>query len=412
MTKRLIFIITVLMIIFPVLNVYAGGTGIWKDTQCAANSEHGGPTEPCNFCDALIVANNIIGELMKYALVIAGVMIVVGAVIIMVSSGSSKLISRGRNTITKAITGAAVSLLAYLIVGTFIHVLSGEPNFPWDTISCNNPIYESQQIAGNQANAGLYAKIDADGIWHCASTCDSIKGVNSQTQCYTATSSIDGFPIQCGAKAQFSEEHTFGVKTENNKAICTSDEGQGCMGIESLKYLPFLEKGMIACNIVSKDDCTENPPMYKKIANDGNLACSPVIEWLKTIHPLNGEICEISPYISNNKHPLGIKFCGKHIITELNKYETLAVYVEKEYGSADSFDDPLWGTGSFRYAKGEYSNTGAFSTNGSTPPKYMSEKDCNIGEVDDNCYLVGIYKRIKSTDVSPSSTFYVKFSCP
>jgi len=305
--KRIILILTILIITLPIFNAYgAGGQGIWKDTQCAANSEHGGPTEPCNFCDALVVANNIITMLMKYALIIAGVMIVVGAVTIMISAGNSKLLSRGKKTITKALVGAAVSLLSYLIVGTFIHVLSGNADFPWTRISCNNPIYQSpgSQTIGNEENKGKWAKIDAAGVWHCDSSCSSIPDTNPKTDCYDAATTVANTAINCNEFASLPSNYTFGIRTSDG-VVCTQDKGKGCYGINSINLLQgLINNEEIACNIVPTDSCSKNPTMYGKIANDGNWACSEVKNNLTAVHPTTGGICQI---------PFNI-LCGKNVL--------------------------------------------------------------------------------------------------
>ena len=362
--KRIILILTILIITLPIFNAYgAGGQGIWKDTQCAANSEHGGPTEPCNFCDALVVANNIITMLMKYALIIAGVMIVVGAVTIMISAGNSKLLSRGKKTITKALVGAAVSLLSYLIVGTFIHVLSGNADFPWTRISCNNPIYQSpgSQTIGNEGNKGKWAKIDARGVWHCDSSCSSIPGTNPNTDCYDAATTVANTAINCNELASLPIKYTFGIRISNDSAVCAQDQnkGSGCYGINSIKLLR--DKGLIkdedvACNIVPTDLCSKNPTLYEKIANDGKLACSAVKEFLKVVDPTNGKICRnFLPFEDAEKY-----FCGQNIVDViLHNYSYSSAFFAKK------------------------NNDGSIVT---------STTDCNFGPNDKDCYIIARHK--------------------
>ena len=369
--KRIILILTILIITLPIFNAYgAGGQGIWKDTQCAANSEHGGPTEPCNFCDALVVANNIITMLMKYALIIAGVMIVVGAVTIMISTGNSKLLSRGKKTITKALVGAAVSLLSYLIVGTFIHVLSGNADFPWTRISCNNPIYQSpgSQTIGNEENKGKWAKIDAAGVWHCDSSCN-IPDTNPNTDCYDAATTVANTAINCNEFASLPSDYTFGIRTSDG-VVCTQDKGSGCYGINSLKLLrDKIKNEEVACNIVSTKSCLSNPTLYEKIANDGKLACSAVKEFLKVVDPTNGNICRnFLPFKDAEKY-----FCGQNIVDViLHNYSYSSAFFAKE------------------------NNDGSIVT---------STTDCNFGPNDKECYIIA-----RDKSAGPEEPYYCRSS--
>jgi hypothetical protein len=159
---------------------FSAGTGIWAGTKCAETSAEGGPEESCDFCDAIIVANNIIEMLMKYSLVIAGVMIVVGAFFIMTSAGSTKAIEKGKQTIKLSITGAVITLLSYLAVGTFLHILTGRADLPWNEIECGRESITSgggtsTTTSTTTPTSTLYAKIANNGTLECAESRDYLQ---------------------------------------------------------------------------------------------------------------------------------------------------------------------------------------------------------------------------------------------
>ncbi|MDI6734328.1 MAG: hypothetical protein QMD50_02435 [Patescibacteria group bacterium] len=117
-----------------------GGRGIWAGTSCSVCSNNtnctGGPNKPCSFCDALVVTKNIIDFLLKVAIPLSVALVVYGAVIMMIASGSEEKVRRSRTIITRAFVGVAIALSAWLIVSTLLHILTGNPNLPWATITC------------------------------------------------------------------------------------------------------------------------------------------------------------------------------------------------------------------------------------------------------------------------------------
>lgn len=111
------------------------GEGIWKNTQCAAGTP--GPNGPCNFCDALWVAKNIVAYLLQFATLAAVIMIVVGALTMMFAAGSEEKFATGKRTILNAVIGLAIALASWLIINTVIQFLApGKTNVPWAQISC------------------------------------------------------------------------------------------------------------------------------------------------------------------------------------------------------------------------------------------------------------------------------------
>ena len=131
-----ITLLVITLAFVPLSFASAAGTGIWEGTQCAENSLTGGPVDPCDFCDGLQVAANIIDFLLKFAAVAAVIMIVAGALIMMFSGGSEERFATGKRAITNAIIGLAIGLVAWTFVNTVLQFLSGSPSLPWNEIRC------------------------------------------------------------------------------------------------------------------------------------------------------------------------------------------------------------------------------------------------------------------------------------
>ena len=111
--------------------------GLWKGTSCAPGGGVGtGPTSSCSFCDGIIVTQNIIGILFEIAFPIAVGMIVYGAIRLMLAGGSESNVSSGKEIITNAIIGLVIALCAWVIVNEVLHLLTGDINLPWSTITC------------------------------------------------------------------------------------------------------------------------------------------------------------------------------------------------------------------------------------------------------------------------------------
>jgi len=126
-----------------------GGTGIWKNTQCAAGSTSGGPVKPCDLCDALVVIRNIINYLTEIGLAIAALLIAYGAIRLMLAGGSEEYISKAKKTMVLAVTSLAFILGAWLIVNTVLHFLVPEKDnryFPWQSITCTTAAIPPEQL--------------------------------------------------------------------------------------------------------------------------------------------------------------------------------------------------------------------------------------------------------------------------
>ncbi len=121
---------------FPSLNFNVWqGTG-QGDTTCNNTSGTGTPVG-CSICDAVIVASNVVNNIViPLGTILAVVFIVYGALRMMVSFGSESNFSSARSIITSAVIGLVIILCGWLIVNTLFTVLMGQPNFPWAQIKC------------------------------------------------------------------------------------------------------------------------------------------------------------------------------------------------------------------------------------------------------------------------------------
>ncbi len=131
--KILFSLFLIAVLVLPVIT-YASVLNIWEGTSCASGG--GGPIGACTLCDALIVIRNIVNILFEIAIPITTIIILWGAIQLMISGGSEEKVKRGRATITGAVTSLVIALAAWLIVNEILHLLTGQPNFPWNQINC------------------------------------------------------------------------------------------------------------------------------------------------------------------------------------------------------------------------------------------------------------------------------------
>lgn len=92
----------------------------------------------CTLCDLFTLAKNVINFLLEIGLVLAGAFFAWGAFDIMTAGGSENKVKQGRERMTIAITGVAIGLTAWLIIGLALQVFTGSPSkLPWNEIKCN-----------------------------------------------------------------------------------------------------------------------------------------------------------------------------------------------------------------------------------------------------------------------------------
>jgi len=133
-SKKILPTITIAILLFGVA-FPALAIDIWKGAKCVEVAG-GGPTQSCDFCDALTVTQNIIGYLTELAFVIVIAMIVWGALQMVISAGSSEKFAHGKKGITDAVIGLLVIMATWLIINEFLHIMTGGLAIPWDQISC------------------------------------------------------------------------------------------------------------------------------------------------------------------------------------------------------------------------------------------------------------------------------------
>ena len=124
-------LVSIIMYGLLVTPVLAQVVNIWEGVTC---NESG--ADPCTLCDMLKVAANIVTFLVEIALVIGALMIVYGAILMMVSGGSQERYRKGKSAVTSAFIGVFIALSSWVIINTILHILTGDPNFPWATIAC------------------------------------------------------------------------------------------------------------------------------------------------------------------------------------------------------------------------------------------------------------------------------------
>jgi hypothetical protein len=112
-------------------NIWGTPPGFWGPlVSCTGNyltknSDGTTPTPCTSLCDLIDTFINIVYFGMSIAIfIIAPIMVVVGGVMILMAGANPGMLETGRKAITAAVVGLVIVLCAYLIVNTFITVLS------------------------------------------------------------------------------------------------------------------------------------------------------------------------------------------------------------------------------------------------------------------------------------------------
>jgi hypothetical protein len=260
----------------------AQGTGIWANTSCATRSTTGGPVGPCDFCDAIIVTNNIIQMLFKFSLGIGALMIVIGGVAMIVSAGSKEKFEKGKKILVKAVTGVAIALLSWIIVSTVIRVLTGSSAFPWNQISCtHNPQLQPLNSLPNLATASsTYMKVASNGSYACSVSGNSCNNSDfSGSFCSTATC-YAGDKTECGQPAvgtttvwaPANSATTYGSATiydcsagYTSQSACESGSGTSCT--------PITTNGVNPQDSQPQQTAASQYIIHAAIGNDGTFHC-------------------------------------------------------------------------------------------------------------------------------------------
>ncbi len=116
----------------------AWDVNIWQGAKCGSSAAitTSGPTGPCDFCDMVIVANNVITYGVQLAVLVVVAVIVYGGILMMTSAGNDNKFGEGKSKMTAAIVGLIVVLCAWVIVNTVLHLLTGNVGFVWNQIQC------------------------------------------------------------------------------------------------------------------------------------------------------------------------------------------------------------------------------------------------------------------------------------
>jgi hypothetical protein len=121
------------------------GINIWAGAYCGSSSTIAldqGPQGPCDFCDAIIIASNI----MRYAFdliffVLFPIFFAWGGIQYMTSAGNPGKIKSAKQILISTIVGLVIAASAWLVIGLIFNVLGGFSGntfsiSPWKTINC------------------------------------------------------------------------------------------------------------------------------------------------------------------------------------------------------------------------------------------------------------------------------------
>jgi hypothetical protein len=91
----------------------------------------------CDLCALLKSFENFVNWLTTISLPLALGFIIYGAIVIMIAGGSEERVKKGKELITKAVTGVIIILTSWLIINTITKVLvNQDPTKPWYEIKC------------------------------------------------------------------------------------------------------------------------------------------------------------------------------------------------------------------------------------------------------------------------------------
>ena len=119
----------------------AASINIWAGTGPTTGSDAGKTcnvaASGCSLCDGLKVAINVVNIITTLAVVVTVAMVIYGAIRLMLSGGSEQAVKDARGIITSAIIGFIIVLCGWIIVNTFIHIISPSGvDFPWNNVRC------------------------------------------------------------------------------------------------------------------------------------------------------------------------------------------------------------------------------------------------------------------------------------
>ncbi|MDP3052779.1 MAG: hypothetical protein Q8N22_02385 [bacterium] len=91
----------------------------------------------CTWCDFLQFGQKIINFLTQdIAFPLAVAFIIFGGIMMIINSGNPSKLKESQGIIFSAIIGIVIMLSAWVILNTFLNLMTGGLNWPWYTIKC------------------------------------------------------------------------------------------------------------------------------------------------------------------------------------------------------------------------------------------------------------------------------------
>ena len=129
--------------------VFANAAGL---VPCGGENE-----EPCTLCDFFLMLDRIIDFLIAppdgIVFIVAALILVIGGVMFVVSSGEPEKIATAKKTMTNAVLGIIIIFVAWLFINLFYTVIGYKDEWgPWNQIKCSVIDSPITQNVSNQIN--------------------------------------------------------------------------------------------------------------------------------------------------------------------------------------------------------------------------------------------------------------------
>ncbi len=128
------------------------GINIWQNASCGGSTITAteGPKGPCGFCDAIVVAANVMDYMFDLVFyILFPVFFAWGGIQFMLSAGNPGKVKQAKQILVSTVIGFIIAAAAWLIMGLFFHLLSSvssglnptpenvTPSInPWNKIDC------------------------------------------------------------------------------------------------------------------------------------------------------------------------------------------------------------------------------------------------------------------------------------
>jgi len=210
-------------------------------------------TAPCKLCHVVPLASNVVDLLLKLAGVVALLMLAIGGLVYIVSSGNASALSSAKNAISKSLFGFVFVFIAWVIVNTLMIIFGfNDPlgDKSWAKFDCGIPGPAPKYYCG-------------DGIVSGPEECDPKE-------------SLTNFQMRTGLGAEEWVETIYACNPDTCKKGCTGDTtppgyseiGEGCYQPELRDGSPgdTCQKGRYVCDFSTDEvKCvnTYNHPDYR-----------------------------------------------------------------------------------------------------------------------------------------------------